>query len=145
MFFLLAVIGAASVMLSFIGLVAGAAGGATYGLIRLTGQTRRIAAAQDGRRRLQGQHVPGYAHVNLAGVRLMISSSSMFCTGIYCTINCSWVLNSSATCHAVAIARVVQMLKLAWHVAGESYYRPTRAGQDAARRRPGGGGSDDGS
>jgi hypothetical protein len=67
LFFLLATIGAASVMVSFVGLVAGAAGGVTYGLIRVTGQTRRIATAPDGRRRLRGQPVPGYAQVNLAG------------------------------------------------------------------------------
>lgn len=66
-FFLLAALGAASVMVSFLGLVAGAAGGVTYGLVCATGQARRIAAAPDGRQRLQGQHVPGYAHVNLAG------------------------------------------------------------------------------
>ena len=66
-FFALATLGAASVMASFVGLVASAAGGGTYALIRMTGQTRRIAAAPDGRRRLRGQPVPGYSHVNLNG------------------------------------------------------------------------------
>lgn len=66
-FFLLAVVAAASVMTTFLGLVAGAAGGATYGLLRVAGQRRRIAPAADGRRRLQGQRVPGYRNVNLNG------------------------------------------------------------------------------
>ena len=66
-FFMLAVVAAASVMITFLGLVAGAAGGATYGLLRVAGQRRRIAPAADGRRRLQGQQVRGYSNVNLNG------------------------------------------------------------------------------
>jgi hypothetical protein len=63
-FFLLASIGAASTMLSFLGLIFGASAGVAYGVVRLSQQQRRLSqGAAQGRRCLQGQPVPGYSHV----------------------------------------------------------------------------------
>jgi hypothetical protein len=63
-FFILASIGAASTMLSFLGLLFGATAGVTYGLVRITRHQGRLSqGAAQGQHRLQGQPVPGYSHV----------------------------------------------------------------------------------
>lgn len=64
-FFILAALGAAATMLSFVGLVVGAAGGVAYGVASLAGtsQGRLGQGAAQGQQRLQGQAVPGYSHV----------------------------------------------------------------------------------
>lgn len=68
LFFAIATVGAASVMMTFLGLLAGASVTTVYGLFMLTDGRRRIgSSAADARRRLRGEHVPGYRPTQVGG------------------------------------------------------------------------------
>lgn len=68
LFFLLAALGAAAVMVTFTVLLAGATAGAVYGLTRISGRARLGGPTTDGRRRIRGA-VPGYSSVDFGADR----------------------------------------------------------------------------
>lgn len=65
LFFLLAALGAAAVMVTFTTLLAGATAGAVYGLAHMSGRAGVLLGGptSDGRRRIRGS-VPGYSSVD---------------------------------------------------------------------------------
>lgn len=65
-FFAIAVLGAASVMTAFVGLLTGGVVGTMYGLYQMAGQQMRLQGEAGGqRRRLQGQTMPGFRHMQV--------------------------------------------------------------------------------